>query len=239
VAVITDTSRHVKMMMFSGPLMPRAALVDFELTLTMPADLTAAVGVDTLTHGIEAYVSRKANLLSDPLALQCVGLTAKHLPVAWREPSNRDARAGMMLAATLGGMAFSNSSVCLVHGMSRPMGALFHIAHGLSNAVLLPTVTRYSVGAAPGRYAAVARAVGCATGSVDDERAAGSLIPWLEALNETLKVPRLGQCQGVTRELFDASVEKMARDAIASGSPANNPRVPEAAAIVELYRQAW
>ena len=230
VAIITDTAREVKTMMLSAPLLPRAAVVDFELTLSMPADLTAAVGVDTLTHGIEAYVSRKANAFTDPLALQCVTLTARHLPVAWAEPGNREARAGMMLAATFGGMAFSNSSVCLVHGMSRPIGALFHVPHGLSNAVLLPTVTRYSIAAAADRYAAVARAVGCAP---------VALVDWLEQLNQSLRLPRLSQCRGVTRDRFDAAVEKMAADALASGSPANNPRVPNAAEIVTLYRQAW
>src|SRR4029079_9073041 len=123
VAVITDTERDVKMMILSVNLLPTVALVDYELTLSMPAALTAAVGVDTLTHGIEAYVSRKANAMTDPLALQCIELCAKHLRAAWNDPDNREAREGMMLAATLGGMAFSNSSVCLVHGMSRPIGA--------------------------------------------------------------------------------------------------------------------
>jgi alcohol dehydrogenase class IV len=239
VAVITDTSRHVKMMMLSAPLLPRAAIVDFELTLSMPKGLTSAVGVDTLTHGIEAYVSRKANALTDPLALQCIELAARHLRTAWNEPNHREAREGMMLSATLGGMAFSNSSVCLVHGMSRPMGAVFHLPHGLSNAVLLPAVTRFSVGAAADRYATIARTVGCAEAATPDARACEALIGWLENLNQDLEVPRLSQCRGVTKELLDAHIEKMASDALASGSPANNPRVPVAAEIVELYQQAW
>lgn len=239
VAVITDAARQVKMMMLSAPLLPSAAVVDFELTLSMPKGLTAAVGVDTLTHGIEAYVSRKANPLTDPLALKCVELTARHLRTAWNEPGNREAREGMMLAATLGGMAFSNSSVCLVHGMSRPIGAVFHLAHGLSNAILLPTVTRFSIGGAPVRYADVARAVGCVDPGATDEAACAELIPWLEKLNEDLELPRLSQCRGVTLEKLNSSIEKMAADALASGSPANNPCVPTAAEIVSLYREAW
>lgn len=239
VAVITDTARHVKMMMLSAPLLPRAAIADFELTLSMPKGLTSAVGVDTLTHGIEAYVSRKANALTDPLALKCIELTARHLRTAWNEPGNREAREGMMLAATLGGMAFSNSSVCLVHGMSRPMGAVFHLPHGLSNAVLLPAVTAFSTGSAQARYATVARTVGCAEAVTPDTEACGALVRWLEKLNTGLEVPRLSQCRGVTRELLDANLEKMASDALASGSPANNPRVPLAGDIIDLYRQAW
>ena len=239
VAVITDTSRCVKMMMLSAPLLPSAAIVDFELTLSMPKGLTSAVGVDTLTHGIEAYVSRKAQALTDPLALKCIELTALHLRKAWNEPNNRAAREGMMLAATLGGMAFSNSSVCLVHGMSRPIGAVFHLPHGLSNAILLPTVTRFSTSASPARYATIARTVGCADAGTSDEKACANLIDWLEKLNQDLELPRLSGCRGVTREQMDSQIEKMAADALASGSPANNPRVPTAGEIVELYRQAW
>jgi alcohol dehydrogenase class IV len=236
VAVITDTSRQVKMMMLSAPLLPRAAIVDYELSLSMPRDLTAAVGVDTLTHGIEAYVSRQANAFTDPLALQVIELCARHLRTAWKEPGNRQAREGMMQAATLGGLAFSNSSVCLVHGMSRPIGVVFHLPHGLSNAVLLPTVTRYSIASAPERYAAVARAVGCA-GTASE--AGENLVAWLTQLNADLEIPSLSRCRGVDRPRFDAEVGRMADAALASGSPVNNPRVPTADEIVELYRQAW
>jgi len=119
-----------------------------KLSLTMPAPLTAHVGVDTLTHGIEAFVSKKANPLTDPLALECVRLTAANLFTAWEEPEKPPGARAMMLAACLGGMAFANSSVCLVHGMSRPIGAMFHLPHGLSNALLLPALTRWSL---PGR----------------------------------------------------------------------------------------
>ena len=136
-------------------------------------------------------------------------------------------------------MAFSNSSVCLVHGMSRPVGAVFHLPHGLSNAVLLPAVTRFSIAAAPRRYAEVARTVGAAGTHDADETAAARLADWLDELNRDLGVPRLGECKGVSREVLDAQVEKMAADALASGSPANNPRVPTEQQIVELYREAW
>ncbi len=168
VAVITDTKRDVKMMMLDVHLLARVALVDFELSLTMPAPLTAHVGVDTLTHGIEAFVSKKANPLTDPLALECIRLTAANLFTAWEEAGNRPAREAMMLAACLGGMAFANSSVCLVHGMSRPIGAMFHLAHGLSNALLLPALTRWSLPGAVARYAQIARFVGAAANSAPD-----------------------------------------------------------------------
>jgi alcohol dehydrogenase class IV len=239
VAVITDTTRDVKMMMLDRHFLPTVALVDFELTLSMPPALTAHVGVDTLTHGIEAYVSRKATALTDPLALTCIRLVAEHLETAWREPTNRAAREGMMLAATLGGMAFANSSVALVHGMSRPIGAVFHVPHGLSNAVLLPAVTRFSIAGAPERYATVARTMRLAAYADSDVAAGEKLVAGLAALNTRLQVPRLSGCRGLERTRFDATKEKMAADALASGSPQNNPVVPTAEQIVALYEESW
>jgi alcohol dehydrogenase len=239
VAVITDTERDVKMMILDQHLLPVVALVDYELTLSMPAPLTAHVGVDTLTHGIEAYVSRKASEMTDPIALSCIRLAATHLVKAWEEPGNLAAREGMMLSATQGGMAFANSSVCLVHGMSRPLGLLFHIPHGLSNAMLLPAVTRFSLAGAESRYATVARTMGLCAANASDASAAASLVEGLEKLNARLEVPRIRDFKGATLEVFESALEKMASDALASGSPANNPVVPTAPEIVQLYRQAW
>jgi alcohol dehydrogenase class IV len=239
VAVITDTERDVKMMILDQHLLPVVALVDYELTLTMPAPLTAHVGVDTLTHGIEAYVSRKASEMTDPIALSCIRLAATHLVPAWEDPNNHAAREGMMLSATQGGMAFANSSVCLVHGMSRPLGLLFHIPHGLSNAMLLPAVTRFSLAGAEARYASVARTMGLCAGDACNTTAATSLVHGLEKLNAHLEVPRIRDFRGATLDVFEASLEKMASDALASGSPANNPVVPTASEIVQLYREAW
>ncbi len=239
VAVITDTARDVKMMMLDAHLLPAVALVDYELTLTMPPALTAAVGVDTLTHGIEAYVSRQASALTDPLALSCIRLCGEWLETAWREPAHRAAREGMMLAATQGGMAFANSSVALVHGMSRPIGALFHVPHGISNAMLLPTITRYSIPGALTRYATVARVLNWARSADSDETAAQILGEGLEALNRRLQIPRLRDHPKLHETRFRSSLEKMASDALASGSPQNNPVVPDVAEIVRLYEAAW
>ncbi|CAB4919113.1 unannotated protein [freshwater metagenome] len=239
VVVVTDTSTDTKMMLLDDRLCPTVALVDVELSATMPRPLTAHVGVDTLTHGIEAYVSAKATDETDPLALACVRRCGEHLPAAW-EDGDLDARAGMARAAYEGGAAFANASVCLVHGMSRPLGAVFHVPHGLSNAVLLPTVTAFSLQGAPERYAEVARALGLVADDASDVAAAGeALVAGLEDLNRRLEVPRLRDLRGVTRERFDAALPKMAQDALASGSPDRNPVVPTAEQIEELYRRAW
>jgi alcohol dehydrogenase class IV len=238
-AVITDTERMVKMMMLDVNLMPRISIVDYELSLTMPAALTAYVGVDTLVHGIEAYVSKRANAMTDPLAISCIQLTARHLLTAYQEPGNRAAREAMALAACHGGMAFSSSGLCLVHGMSRPIGAIFHLPHGLSNALLLTTVTRFSLPGALPRYADISRHMGFCESSSSNEHAAETLIEGLENLNAQLGIPKLRNLPTMDRSHFESHLRKMADDALASGSPQNNPVVPSAEEIVELYQQAW
>ena len=110
--------------------LPIAAIIDFELTVSMPPRLTADTGVDALTHAIEAYVSKKANLFSDGMALRAISTIGQYLRRAYADGTDTEAREHMMLAATQAGIAFSNSSVALVHGMSRPIGAHFHVAHG-------------------------------------------------------------------------------------------------------------
>lgn len=238
VTVITDTRRNVKMMILDAHLLPAAAFVDYTLTLTMPRPLTANVGVDTLTHGIEAYVSRKNGTITDALALACVDLVGRHLVRAWEHPGNHEARGGMMEAASLGGMAFANSSVCLVHGMSRPLGAVFHLPHGLSNSVLLPAVTRFSAPAAPERYAILARKLGWAGEEDDSRNACDRLVDGLQKLNDTIEVPGLRDC-GISKEALTGALDKMAGDALSSGSPQNNPRVPTADEIKSLYLEAY
>ncbi|MEO8713616.1 MAG: iron-containing alcohol dehydrogenase, partial [Acetobacteraceae bacterium] len=146
--VITDTERDEKMLIAGLGALPLGAIVDHELTWTVPARTTADTGVDSLTHALEAYVSRRANPFSDALALAAMELIGKHLRTAYAEPRNARAREAMMLGATQAGLAFSNSSVALVHGMSRPIGAHFHVPHGLSNAMLLPAITRFGLEAA-------------------------------------------------------------------------------------------
>jgi alcohol dehydrogenase class IV len=239
VAVITDTTRHVKMMILDAKLMPAAAIVDYELTMSMPKPLTAHVGVDALTHGIEAYVSRKANSLTDPVALSCVSKIHANLRKAWDDPGNTTAREAMSVAALQGGLAFTNSSVCLVHGMSRPLGLVFKLPHGLSNSVLLPAVTRFSWTGATARYAELARAMQIAPARSADEAACEALSDWLDQLNDDLKVPRLRDCCGGDKEKFQAVLPKMANDALESGSPQNNPVVPAPEQIIELFEQAW
>jgi alcohol dehydrogenase class IV len=236
--VITDSASQEKMLIAGSPLLPSAAVVDYELTLSMPARLTADTGIDSLTHSIESYVSRKANSFSDVFALQAMKKIWQHLPSAYHHPDSREAREAMMEGATLAGIAFSNASVALVHGMSRPIGAFFHVPHGLSNAMLLPAVTAFSAEAAPARYAECARSMGIASDQCADHEAVVKLIRALFERNHELGVPSPKQ-YGIPEERFFEVVPIMAAQALASGSPQNNPRVPTASEIEQIYRDAW
>ena len=236
--VVTDTDTDEKMLIAGLACCPVAAIVDFELTLSMPLRLTADTGIDSLTHAIEAYVSRRASPYTDGLAKNAMGLIARNIRTACAAPDNRAAREAMMLGAMTAGMAFSNASVALVHGMSRPIGAFFHVPHGLSNAMLLPEITAFSAPAALERYADCARAMGIAEEGEGSQAAVARLLDELRRLNDDLKVPS-PKAYGIPRARYDELLPVMAGQALASGSPANNPRVPSINEIVELYRRVY
>jgi alcohol dehydrogenase class IV len=236
--VITDSETDEKMLIAGAAVVPDAAIVDFELTMSMPARLTADTGTDSLTHAIEAHVSRRAHAFADAFAMTAMKTIWAELPAAFREPGNRQARERMMLAATQAGMAFSNASVALVHGMSRPIGAHFHVPHGLSNAMLLPAVTAFSVKAAEERYAECARTIGVADRLDSDAQAGKKLVGALFERNRELEVPSPKK-YGIDEERYFSLIPTMAKQALASGSPQNNPRVPTNQEIEEIYRQIW
>lgn len=236
--IITDGASDEKMLCTGPAFLPTAAVVDFELTLSMPPRLTADTGIDALTHAVEAYVSRRANGFSDGLCLMAVETIGGMLRRAYADGADRAAREAMMLAATRAGIAFSNSSVALVHGMSRPIGARFHVAHGLSNAMLFPAVTRFSVPEAESRYADCARALGCAKAGDDDATAAHALVAELETLCRELSVPT-PEAYGIDEKSWNAAIPTMVEQAIASGSPANNPRVPAPEDVAALYAEIF
>ncbi|MEU1301266.1 iron-containing alcohol dehydrogenase [Streptomyces shenzhenensis] len=236
--IITDSGSDEKMLCSGRSFLPAAALIDYELTLSMPARLTADTGIDALTHAVEAYVSKGANPLSDALCLTAVSTIGRTLHRAVDNGEDHEARAAMMIAATQAGIAFSNSSVALVHGMSRPIGAHFHVAHGLSNAMLFSAVTAFSVGAATARYADCARAFGAASPADSDSQAAAALVEAIGRLCSDLQVPT-PHVYGIDQKQWEHLIPVMAEQALASGSPANNPRVPSAEEIAQLYRQIY
>ncbi len=236
--VITDAETDEKMLCAGLAYLPTIALVDFELTLSKPLRLTADTGIDSLVHAVEAYVSKRANPFADTMALSAMRLIWPNLPRACADPQDRAAREALMLGALQAGIAFSNSSVALVHGMSRPIGAHFHVSHGLSNAMLMPAVTQWSAPAALPRYAVCARAMGLADEVEADQSAVARLVEALHHINAELAVPSPRDC-GIDPERWTELIPLMAQQALASGSPANNPRLANAAEIEALYRQAW
>ena len=236
--IITNEITDEKMLCPGLAFLPVAALIDYELTLSAPKRLTADTGLDALTHAIEAYVSKRANSFSDGIALIAMETIWNNLRTAFNEPDNRAARETMMLGSTQAGIAFSNSSVALVHGMSRPIGAFFHVPHGLSNAMLLPAVVAFSAGHATKRYADCSRAMGLCSEKDDDLKAVEILVDALKKIAAELEVPT-PKAFGVNEKKWFEMVDVMAEQALASGSPGNNPRTPSAQEIRALYIEVW
>ncbi|MDY3920404.1 MAG: iron-containing alcohol dehydrogenase [Candidatus Limivivens sp.] len=236
--IITDTEKDIKMLLKGPCLMPDLAIVDPAFTLSAPKGITAATGLDALTHATEAYTSRKAQPMSDTFALSAVKRIFQYLPRAYADGSDVKAREEMSLAAFEAGVAFNNASVTLIHGMSRPIGALFHVPHGISNAMLLPTCFAFALDGAQSRFADMARAIGKASEEDSDGAAAEAFLEAIREICGVCEIPTL-EAYGIDREKFFASVEKMAADAIASGSPANTAKAVTEADVRKLYAQLW
>ncbi|KAB2333348.1 iron-containing alcohol dehydrogenase [Cytobacillus depressus] len=234
--VITNSSNDVKMMIKQPAFMPQVAIVDPHLTLSSPPHVTAATGVDALSHAIEAYLSKRAHPMTDTMALSAMKLIVENIKTAYQDGENIQAREAMSLGSLQAGMAFSNSSVCLVHGMSRPIGAVFHVPHGYSNAMLLPAVLEFSKEKCIDRLADLGRIFKAEAGS--NEEAADVAVESVKELCAALNIPNL-KGWGIDEQGFNLAVTKMARDAIDSGSPANNPKVPTITELEELYHTCY
>ncbi|PYG58579.1 iron-containing alcohol dehydrogenase [Rhizobium sp. UGM030330-04] len=237
-AVVTDTVASEKMLILGTAALPVAAIIDYELTLTCPYRVTVDTGIDALTHALEALVNRNGNAHSEALALSALKLIGANLEKVADNPDDRDAREAMMLGATHAGLAVSNTSTALIHGLSRPVGAFFHVPHGMSNAMVLPLVTQFSLNSALPHYAAAARALGCASAADSDQIAGTKLVEAFIGLNRRLKVPT-PQEFGIDRSRYLELLPEMVRQGLASGTPANNPRVPTIAEMTRLYKLAY
>lgn len=236
--IITDTKKDIKMLLKGKVLMPSLAVIDPQFTMTAPPKITAATGLDALCHAVEAYTSRKAQTLSDTFAVSAVKRIFKYLPVAFHDGKNEDARVQMSVAALEAGIAFNNASVTLIHGMSRPIGALFHVAHGLSNAMLMKECLTFALPGAYDRFADLGRAIGAAGAEDSDETASRKFLDAVVKLTEELETPTLEQF-GIDKEAFFQVIEKMAYDAMDSGSPQNTQREITQADVEQMYRNLW
>ncbi|TKV70617.1 iron-containing alcohol dehydrogenase [Rhizobium sp. AU243] len=237
-AVVTDTVASEKMLILGTAALPVAAIIDYELTLTCPYRVTVDTGIDALTHALEALVNRNGNAHSEALALSALKLIGANLEKVANSPEDRDAREAMTLGATHAGLAVSNTSTALIHGLSRPVGAFFHVPHGMSNAMVLPLVTQFSLNSALPHYAAAARALGCAASTDSDQIAGTKLVEAFIDLNRRLKVPT-PEAFGIDRSCYLDLVPEMVRQGLASSTPANNPRVPTPAEMTRLYELVY
>jgi alcohol dehydrogenase class IV len=236
--IIADPDRNVKMLLMSPHLGTRVAIVDPLLTIQMPQHVTASSGLDALTHAIEGYVSTKAHSVTDALTLHAIQLISQNLPQAWSDGNNIAARTNMMIGALESGIGFCNSSVALVHGMARPLGAYFHVPHGLANAVLLPVVMEFTVLGNPPKFADIARAMGENTEGLSIMDAASLSVKAVKRLKEHLNIPSINGL-GISLEDFNRVVEQMSKDALVGGSAGFNPRKATPKEILELYRKSF
>lgn len=236
--IITDTEKDVKMLLKGDDLLPDLAIIDSSLTITAPKGITAATGMDALTHAVESYTSRKGNALTDIYALSAIKRIFTYLPIAYSFGNNKKAREQMALAAFEAGVCINNASVTLVHGMSRPIGALFHVPHGISNAMLIKECLSYVLDGCYDRFADIARAIDAADDNTGDEEAARAFLVRLQKICEHCEIPTLKE-YGINKEDFDNVVDKMAGDAMASGSPSNTIKEVTKEDLVVIYKRLW
>lgn len=236
--VITDSEKGIKMLLKGDVLVPKLAIVDSSFTVGAPKSVTSATGLDALTHAVEAYTSRKAFSMTDTLAVSAVKRIMKYLPIAYREPDNSLAREQMSIAALEAGICINNSSVTIVHGMSRPIGALFHVPHGMSNAMLLKECLSFAVSGAYEKFANLGRETGVASDSDSDETAAQKFIDSLQNICDVCEIPTLEQ-YGIDRDEYYSKISKMATDAVASGSPANTVKEVTVDDCIEIYKKLY
>lgn len=236
--IITDTKNDVKMLLKGESFMPDLAVVDPEFSVSAPRGVTASTGLDALTHAVEAYTSRKAQPLTDIFAVSAVRRIFQNLPEAYENGSSRNARKEMALAALEAGIAFNNATVTIVHGMSRPIGALFHVPHGTSNAILLHPCLKYVMDGAVERFAVLGREIKAAGGQDDDKSAAEKFIGEVRKLCRKCGIGS-PDCYGIEKEAFLEAVPKMAEDAVASGSPANTRKKIQKEDIIKIYQSLW
>lgn len=236
--IITDTKKDVKMLLKGEALLSQLAIVDASFTMTAPKNVTVATGMDALTHAVESYTSRKRNEFTDMFALSAIKRIFTYLPIAYRDGSNQKAREEMALAAFEAGVCINNASVTLVHGMSRPIGALFHVPHGISNAMLLKECLTFALDGCYDRFGKIARELKRSDHMATDKEAAEAFLKAIEELCDKLEIPTLEE-YGIDRKRFESLIDKMADDAMNSGSPSNTIKQITKEDIIAIYKKLY
>ena len=229
--VIIDEAKQKKMVCVDPNDIPAVAVIDSELMYSLPRSLTAATGMDALTHAIEGYITKGAWAMSDMFEIEAIRMIARHLPVAVEHPSDVEARDGMAVAQYIAGMAFSNVGLGLVHGMAHPMGSLFDVPHGVANALLLPTVMEYNMPACLDKYPEIARAMGVDTDGMTREEASQAACRAVRDLAVRVGIPQHLTELGITKD----DIPALSRQAIDDVCTPGNPRDVDLATIEALY----
>lgn len=230
--VIIDEEKQKKMVCVDPNDIPAVAIIDAELMYTLPASLTAATGMDALTHAIEGYITKGAWEMSDMFELEAIRMIHRHLATAVREPRNAEARSGMALAQYIAGMAFSNVGLGLVHGMAHPMGSLFDVPHGVANALLLPSLMEFNAPAAKTKYREIARAMGVNPDGMTDDEAAAAACKAVKDLAIEVGIPQHLSELGIA----EGDIDRLSEQAFADVCTPGNPRDVTLEEIKSLYR---
>jgi lactaldehyde reductase len=231
--VITDEEKQKKMVCVDPNDIPAIAIVDAELMYTLPKSLTAATGLDALTHAIEGLITKGAWEMSDMFEIKAIEMIARHLETAVNEPQNEEARNGMAVAQYIAGMAFSNVGLGVVHGMAHPLGAIFDIPHGVANALLLPTIMEFNAPAALDKYVDIAKAMNVYLPGMTREEAANAAVKAVRELSVRVGIPQHLSELGIQEEDLERLAEAAAADVCTPG----NPREVNKDIILELYHK--
>lgn len=217
--VIIDEDKQKKMVCVDPNDIPAVTIIDAELMYSLPKGLTAATGMDALTHAIEGYITKGAWEMSDMFELEAIRMISKYLPVAVEEPTNADARNGMAVAQYIAGMAFSNVGLGLVHGMAHPMGSLFDVPHGVANALLLPTIMEFNMPACLNKYPEIAKAMGVDVSGMTKEQASQAACDAVKDLAIKVGIPQHLSELGITAEDIPALAQQALEDVCTPGNP--------------------
>ncbi|MCI9608123.1 MAG: lactaldehyde reductase [Muribaculaceae bacterium] len=231
--VIIDETKHKKMVCVDPNDIPAVAIIDAELMYSLPKGLTAATGMDALTHAIEGYITKGAWEMSDMFEIEAVRMIARYLPTAVFEPTNPEGRNGMAVAQYIAGMAFSNVGLGLVHGMAHPMGSLFDVPHGVANALLLPTIMEFNMPECLEKYPRIAEAMGVDTTGMSRKEAAQAAVEAVKALAIKVGIPQHLSELGIT----EADIPALAEQALSDVCTPGNPREVTLEDIITLYKK--
>ena len=232
--VFTNTGTNEKLLYKGDSLLPKFAIIDYNYTISAPESITMATGMDALCHAVESYTCRKANPVTEMYCLDAIKRIFKYLPIACKDGLNKEARENMSLAAYEAGVAINGAPTTIIHGMSRPIGACFHVPHGISNAMLAVECLRAVLEGCYEKFAQLAVSIGVTEKECDPKEGAEKFLEALEALTKELKVPTLREF-GIDLQKFAAMEEKMAGDSVASGSPANCWKVLSKEEQIRIY----